>query len=310
MKLIDYYESIDLISINKFVEDGEAESINLEFKTVNHPERNDEAINSDKKNYSKTLSGFANSSGGIIIWGIYAKGNSKKQDVAKELKPIKELTSFFNSLNKLEGMVVTPTINGIKHEKIELNNDEGFIKTFVPASETGPHMALNAGKYYYKRNGDSFYQCEHFDIVDMFSRKSSPSLKFTAKVFEPIRIPYQEKHTALISIENIGRGIAKFPALFINTPQLFRPYEYGMDGSRGTGLPRIKKNVDYMFNYIGGTENVIFPNSKLDVDLICIQKNRDKCPDLNIEYIIYAENMESQSGNFTIKGSEFDALWS
>ncbi len=44
---------------------------------------------------------------------------------------------------------------------VEMDTDQGFIKTFVPKSNDAPHMANYAEKHYYKRSGDSSYQAEH-----------------------------------------------------------------------------------------------------------------------------------------------------
>ncbi len=103
MKIEEYFSKIDLNEIERFIEESQEEHITLEFKTVNHPIYTDENREDDKKNFSKVISGFANSSGGIVVWGIMAKQNSSGQDVAKAKKPIKELTKFLNTLNRLEG---------------------------------------------------------------------------------------------------------------------------------------------------------------------------------------------------------------
>ena len=145
MTLEEYYNSIDLDEIERFIEEGQEENLNLEFKTVNFPNYNKQNKEFDKKNFSEVISGFGNSNGGIIIWGIKAKNNLKNQDVAQSKKPIEQITKFLNTLNRLEGQAVTPAISGLIHEKIETTDDIGFIKTYVPASENAPHMANFSG---------------------------------------------------------------------------------------------------------------------------------------------------------------------
>ena len=163
MNLQEYFESIDLAEIERFITEDQEENLHLEFKTVNHPNYNSANREFDKKNISEAISGFANSDGGIIIWGIET-GNSQKLDVAFKKKPIKELTKFLNTLNRLEGEVITPIVTGVLHKKIVISQNEGFIKTFVPPSDFAPHMANHSSsKNYYKRSGDSFRICEHYD---------------------------------------------------------------------------------------------------------------------------------------------------
>src|SRR6266566_2213429 len=102
MTIKEYFDAIDIKEIDRFLNDKQEENTELEFKTVNHPDYNDDNRHYDKINISEVLSGFANSNGGIVIWGIKAKTNSAGQDVAKEKKPIKQLTKFLNLLNRLE----------------------------------------------------------------------------------------------------------------------------------------------------------------------------------------------------------------
>ena len=99
MKLKEYFVSIDITEIENFIQIGQEENLHLEFKTTVHPNYNNENREFDKKNISEVISGFANSDGGIVIWGIKAKENEKKQDIAHQKKPIKELTKFLNILN-------------------------------------------------------------------------------------------------------------------------------------------------------------------------------------------------------------------
>lgn len=101
MNLKSYFENIDINEIDRYISDGQEENLNLEFKSVVHPNYNTHNREDDKKNISKTFSGFANSNGGIVVWGIKAKENRNKQDIATDKKPIKELTKFLNMLNRL-----------------------------------------------------------------------------------------------------------------------------------------------------------------------------------------------------------------
>jgi hypothetical protein len=195
MKLEQIFEAIDLAELNRYIAEQQEEHLHLEFKTVNHPYdivydekkgkasyTKDDAKNADKKNISKTLSGFANSNGGIVIWGIKTEENKLKPDVAEKLVPIRELTKFLTLLNRLESESVTPPIAGVVHKKIDLGNDTGYVKTYVPASESAPHMANYADKHYYKRSGGNFYQCEHYDIIDIFSRKKYPKIELLFRI--------------------------------------------------------------------------------------------------------------------------------
>lgn len=300
MNLKAYFDKLDIEEIERFINDGQEENLNIEFKTVVHPNYNQHNKDDDKKNISKTLSGFANSNGGIIVWGIKAKENDKKQDIATEKKPINELTKFLNMLNRLEGQSVTPIIIGIEHKKIEINNDSGFIITYVPASDFAPHMANYAGKLYYKRSGDSFYSCEHYDIKDMFQRKHSANLDLILKNKQIIEIDSENiKIDITIALVNTGRMYAKAPliGIEINPPYTFS--ENGLIGNGKVGVfgTRALPSSLHKSNYMGGQDIIIYPDLEFEIDKISIVTNKENIPKLIVNYMIVAENMEKT--NFT-----------
>lgn len=309
MNIQDFFESIDLAEIEKMIQDKQEENLFLEFKTVNHPFFNNQNREFDYKNISEVISGFANSNGGIILWGIKAKKNSKNQDVASESKPIKELTRFLNTLNRLEGQAVTPIVIGIIHKKIELHEDEGYIKTYVPHSESAPHMANFAGKHYYKRSGDSFYACEHFDIIDMFHRRTSAKLELIVSentiVTEKINQGKQIRFEKVISLKNSGKNFARAPYLKIEIKPPFQLSPFGLDGNYNIGLFKKREIPEnsYLGSYIGGQDIVLYPNIVYDIDKIRLEISiTENCiPNLEIKYTIVAENMDRISNTIIIK---------
>lgn len=294
MNIKEYFDKIDFSEIQSLVDNKQEENIFIEFKTVNHPNYNDKNKNFDKEHLSKCLSGFANSSGGILIWGIKADKDSNGIDCANELKPIQQLTKLLNMFNSLEGQAVTPTISGVEYKKIDTGNDTGYIVTYVPESESRPHMANFADKHYYKRNGDSFYKGEHYDIVDMFARRKQPKLRLETK-----NIIKQAVHRTfwrfelVFAIINDSKAIAKFPYLAMNVSHPFGLADFGLDGNGFTGLQRTKNSLTYSLNYTGGGDIVIHPQMTLDIDKLRGEiRQVDEPLDLIIDYLIMAENMD------------------
>lgn len=308
MTIKEYFDTIDIKEIDRFLTDLQEENTELEFKTVNHPDYNDDNRQYDKTNISEVLSGFANSNGGIVIWGIKAKTNAAGQDVAKEKKPIKQLTKFLNLLNRLESQAVTPPITSVEHKKIEVSDDIGFIKTYIPKSDTAPHMANFSGKHYYKRSGDSFYQCEHYDIVDMFSRKKSPILKVSAKVIRKESLHQTiNRWYILVSIINDGNNIGKYPYLALNLSPGFTKERYGLDGNGTTGLSYVRNNILFQHNYSGGIDKVIYPGAIVDVDKFYIELPKESpAPHLILDYMVTAEDAANLKGQIVIESLTFE----
>jgi predicted HTH transcriptional regulator len=88
MDIIKYFDELNLNQIESYIKDGQEENLSLDFKTLT-----DSSLSKrdDRKNLAIALSGFANSEGGIIVWGVDARPNSDGVDVASELKEIENL---------------------------------------------------------------------------------------------------------------------------------------------------------------------------------------------------------------------------
>jgi predicted HTH transcriptional regulator len=93
-----YKQFVDgkLDRINQIISDQEVENNRLEFK-----ENTDgtgpipRLLDSNKDNLAKALSGFANSGGGVIVWGIEAKDH---KPIRK--RPIPDIQKFTAELYK------------------------------------------------------------------------------------------------------------------------------------------------------------------------------------------------------------------
>ena len=85
MNITERFDNITIEDIENFVRDEQEEHLHLDFKLIKKP---DLTHKPDKRNLAKALSGFANSSGGIIVWGVDARQNPDGVDCATELKPI------------------------------------------------------------------------------------------------------------------------------------------------------------------------------------------------------------------------------
>ena len=173
MNLLEKFNQLDIAALDEFIRQKQEEHLHLDFKTVSNANMNGA---DDKKNLAKALSGFANSSGGLIVWGVDARRNTRGTDCATGFKEISPIQRFLSRLNTLTGESVSPLVDGIIHKPIIIDGEKGCAVTLVPESQSGPHIAKLNGDRYYKRSGDSFYRMEHFDLEDMFGRRQKPML--------------------------------------------------------------------------------------------------------------------------------------
>jgi len=205
MSLTQTFERLDANEIAEFIRLGQEENLHLDFKTVGNANLRG---GDDKRNFAKCLSGFANSNGGIIIWGVDARKNAQDIDCAGAAAEIAPIRLFLSRLNELTGEAVSPVIDGIQHKHIETMQNKGFAVTLVPESNSGPYMAKLGEDRYYKRSGDSFYRMEHFDLEDMFGRRQKPHLQIGVKNLISGAAD-NTREEIQFNVQNIGRAIAK-----------------------------------------------------------------------------------------------------
>jgi len=306
MDVRSLFEAIDAVKIDEFITTNKEEDLHLEYKLVIEPGMSRD----DRKNLAKALSGFANSDGGIVIWGVDARPNQDGIDCACQKQEVSSVSLFVSKLNEFTGNIVNPSVDGVLHRKIIVAGDSGFAVTFVPSSDSGPHMAKGGEDRYYKRSGSSFYRMEHFDIEDLFGRRKKPKLSLHTNIIQrgkdsgPGGTFY---HCGIVvGIENSGRGIAKYISLALNVNSPYRIGQHGLDNFGRFGLYRLEPIGPWQIRFIGDTNIYIHPKTIFEITII-ERKIREGCPtleDLKIEYEIIAEDIRAIQEAKIIKGSE------
>jgi hypothetical protein len=288
MTLAEQFEALALTDLNSYLATGQEENLSLDFKTINRAEL---THNDDKKNLAKALSGFSNSSGGLLVWGIIARKNADGVDCAFGTQEVDSLPLFISRLNELTGSAVSPIAEGVRHKAIPPAADRGFAVTLVPESDSGPHMAKLGEDRYYKRSGDSFYRMEHFDLEDMFGRRKKPKLNLTTRIAGG-----SASTTIILGIENTGRGTAKAPYLAFDGTAPFAPRMFGLDGNGNDGLPKLHFGQRLKYRYGASGNVVIHPGTIHEVAALDLGWGArvDNIPnqDVIIEYEISAEDSQ------------------
>ena len=155
-----------LQDLNDFVELEVEESIHLDYK-------DGAALSPDKiSEITKDVSSFANSDGGIIIYGV---GENKETHVPNYYSPI---TNSKISKEWLEQKIniIQPNIKGLQIFPIRLNKKatKSIYIVKIPRSDDAPHMAEDK-RYYYRGNFVS-EAMQSYQVRDTFNRISTPLL--------------------------------------------------------------------------------------------------------------------------------------
>ena len=207
--LLSYFHSIKSeTDFKRMITDHVKEDLYLEFKQK-HDRRHGQLETDDKFNFSRALSGFANSDGGILVWGIETY---KRDEAAKSLKPVSNVDDFIRSLKSSLIGSVQPFVDNVLIEKVstDVSSEEGYVKCFIPHSEKTPHRAVLAEREYYKRSTEGFYRLEHFDLEDMFGRRQKPLLSVQIQSKDYSDGNDSEVKELIFRFTNEGRALARY----------------------------------------------------------------------------------------------------
>ena len=287
---------------------GRPEDLYFEAKTCSTP-LNDH----DKDHLAEALSGFANADGGVLVYGLVAKGGDRNTpDVVEGVRPVSELSKTHSEVLSLVGQVVEPPVENVQVVPRPMERDPtmGFLLVYIPRSESFLHRSRR-DREYYRRHGTGFFRMEHYEIAEFYGRRKSPALTFwwglkinSHEGREPNRIFTVE---IMIGVHNDGRGIAKHPAIMIRKVRCETLHGRGVDGSGRTGLPPMPTS-EMGAALFGGGNAVVYPGTPLEVTVlsqkISVSETNPDCPDIDVEYELFAEDMESKKGEIQIKSSE------
>jgi hypothetical protein len=297
--LFDWFNTISIDEIHQLVADGREEDLHLDFKLVNDPDLKNR---DDRRNFAKAVSGFANSDGGLIVWGVDCRKNSDGVDCASNAPGVKNLSKFHSRLMEFTASAANPSVSGVEHRKLpdSSDGDHGFVVTYIPASDGGPHMAKLGEDRYYRRSGASFLKMEHFEIADMFGRRPHPKLAISYKIAK-WGLGRPDSCRISLFLENHGKGSAQAPYLMISLPQPMGFDDLGMDWTANHGLPRPLSTIAKSFRFGASRAAApLHPGVSLRVASLYPQNASGLC----IVYEIGCADLPLRTGTLSIPASE------
>lgn len=162
-------------AVDRFIDERASEELFLDFKRSESNGDGKKLSPNDLKNLGKAISGFGNSSGGVIVWGVDCSLTTDSSDVAKAKVYIKNPKRFRSWLEGAVGGRTLPPHNMVISHVIEVNENEGFVVTLIPQSNSAPHQDIKE-KRYYMRAGSDFLPVTHDIIAGMFGRRPQPRI--------------------------------------------------------------------------------------------------------------------------------------
>lgn len=127
-----------------------AEGLNLEFK-LKEDSSAPTLSKGDKRSIAEAVSAYANSDGGVLIYGIRSQ-RTTAGDVATELVPIAAIEQFLAEFRSVCALNINPAVPRMSLDFVSSGNGDGsgFLICSVERSDMRPHMstAPNVHRYY------------------------------------------------------------------------------------------------------------------------------------------------------------------
>jgi predicted HTH transcriptional regulator len=167
-------EDYDIEFIQSLIDNGVEESVNIDFKASGALSKEE----MKKKEISKDVSAFANSNGGIIVYGL-----SEKDHKADSFSFIDGNVYTKEWLEQIISTTIQRNIEGLKIFPIRNkgNIKETIYVVQVPESIDAPH--INKDKKFYRRYDFQSVVMEEYEIRNLYGRKSKADLKISTYNF-------------------------------------------------------------------------------------------------------------------------------
>jgi len=160
--------------IQRLIDEGEAENKYLECKSPRAPQL-DRGL---KSQLSQAISGFSNSGGGVIIFGVgVTKHLHSGLDILTQIEEIGSIKRFKQQIDLAVSTLSTPNIDLYRSKILteKPSDTKGLIIIFIPPTSGDPIQADD--DRFYLRSRDEFVEMPYETLKRMFTGSSGPDLQ-------------------------------------------------------------------------------------------------------------------------------------
>ncbi|MDA3886356.1 MAG: ATP-binding protein [Candidatus Delongbacteria bacterium] len=268
MKNFNEKEEYSFEDIQLLIDNDVEESLYLDFKQAESLNKKDQNKRFD---ISKDVASFANSDGGVIVYGIKEK-NHKAHSI-----------SFINGnditkewLEQVISSNIQRHIPDLKIYPIRENGDieKSIYIVKIPASSEAPHLSKD--KKFYKRFNFESVAMEEYEVRQLYGRKAKANLYISGFMFSEKKTDNINTFSVECSVKIKNDG---------DIPERF--YKTNMYLYKLTGLENVTWEVykNYEFTRIDNNrtlkissqnKSVIYPQESIDTIRFNIEMPRDK----------------------------------
>lgn len=202
--------------IENMVRTPVVEELFLDYKRAATVLPNNKLREDDRKNLAKAVSGFGNSEGGLIIWGVDCKQGPNGDVPLFPPQKVPQAIAFKTLLDSAVGGLTLPAHQGVENlAALSPGEASGFVVTYVPMGMNVPLQTLFPKQEFYIRAGSNFFPASRSILAGLFGRRPDPDLglQIRKSMFARIASPSQPGHTTVelrfsVRCFNAGRGVA------------------------------------------------------------------------------------------------------
>jgi hypothetical protein len=205
----------NLEKIESYIENRVEENIHLDYKAAAALDRNSDA---KKNEIAKDVSAFANSDGGIIIYGI-KESQGEQPRFPEKIDSINKVEFTQETLEQIINSRISPKIHGIIITPISIGTKENNQVVYVveiPKSNTA-HQAKD--KRYYRRYNFESQMMDDWEIKDIINRQNKSKilvwLEPSDHTFIVMKSQADSKINLSLWIQNAGNRMAEYVDVFI-----------------------------------------------------------------------------------------------
>jgi len=145
-----------------------------------------------KRIWSKIIGAFANSEGGIIVWGA-----------VNGLELVPDVFAFKSRLMELRHEACDPPVANIEIVELPISNssNEGFVVCHIPESPNKPHRSEFSDRHFYLRMGDSSRECNVSILRQLFYPKKNVQIEAVVKSIQRPRDWLHHNHSLLLILK-------------------------------------------------------------------------------------------------------------
>ena len=208
----DLYERIvreGEAAIEDMIARRQSEELFLDFKRSSDGGTGRRLSPTDRDNLARAISGFGNSEGGLIVWGVDCSPDGSGIDLARARVPITDPQRFVGWLEgAVSGCTLPPHPGVLHHAIIPTGSTEGYVASLIPRSERAPHQVVGTPQYL-MRAGSSFLPVPHGVLAGMFGRAPQSRLLQHYVVSQLVVKNGAVVFNVGLLIANAGPGIAR-----------------------------------------------------------------------------------------------------